>query len=86
MANEKLSKLLIDRGNLQRRTTFIPLNKIKGHVVPPDVVKFAQSLVNNNNRFICTLSKKHAIRQFPLKYLKNVQVGEVGLVKKLNCF
>lgn len=39
------SKKLLQRGNLQHRTTFIPLNKIQGGKINPNIVKFAQDLV-----------------------------------------
>jgi hypothetical protein len=41
------SKLLLQRGNLQTRTTIIPLNKISAHVIEPHIVKRAQQIVCN---------------------------------------
>ncbi|CAH0728190.1 unnamed protein product, partial [Brenthis ino] len=41
---EVTSKLLLQRGRLQSRTTIIPLNKISAHVIPPDTVRLAQEI------------------------------------------
>ncbi|RVE55287.1 hypothetical protein evm_000185 [Chilo suppressalis] len=38
------SKLLLQRGNLQTRTTIIPLNKISGHVIDASTVRRAQQI------------------------------------------
>ncbi|KAG6453229.1 hypothetical protein O3G_MSEX008044 [Manduca sexta] len=38
------SKLLLQRGNLQTRTTIVPLNKISGHVIDPETVRIAQEI------------------------------------------
>ncbi|XP_053614104.1 structural maintenance of chromosomes protein 2 [Plodia interpunctella] len=38
------SKLLLQRGNLQSRTTIIPLNKISGHVIDADTLRLAQEV------------------------------------------
>ncbi|CAG9864049.1 unnamed protein product [Phyllotreta striolata] len=40
---------LLKKGNLQNRTTFIPLNKIKGGKIHPKIVKLAQNLVGPEN-------------------------------------
>ena len=42
--NEKTGELLLKKGNLQRRVTIIPLNKIRYHTVPPQKVLSAQKL------------------------------------------
>lgn len=39
------SKLILQKGDLQSRTTMIPLNKIKGHTINPQAVKLAKNLV-----------------------------------------
>ncbi|XP_063831712.1 structural maintenance of chromosomes protein 2 [Ostrinia nubilalis] len=41
---EVTSKLLLQRGNLQTRTTIIPLNKISGHVIDAQTVRRAQEI------------------------------------------
>ncbi|KOB71334.1 Structural maintenance of chromosomes protein [Operophtera brumata] len=41
---EVTSKLLLQRGNLQTRTTIIPLNKISGHVIDAHTVAAAQDI------------------------------------------
>ncbi|KAL0869443.1 hypothetical protein ABMA27_007677 [Loxostege sticticalis] len=41
---EVTSKLLLQRGNLQTRTTIIPLNKISGHVIDAQTVRKAQEI------------------------------------------
>ncbi|CAB3219835.1 unnamed protein product [Arctia plantaginis] len=41
---EVTSKLLLQRGQLQTRTTIIPLNKISGHVIDRETVKLAQKI------------------------------------------
>uniref|UniRef100_A0A1Y1M3E5 Structural maintenance of chromosomes protein n=1 Tax=Photinus pyralis TaxID=7054 RepID=A0A1Y1M3E5_PHOPY len=43
------SKKLLERGNLQSRTTFIPLNKIQGGKIDQRTIKFAQDLVGIEN-------------------------------------
>lgn len=40
------SKLLLQRGQLQTRTTIIPLNKITGHVIDRQTVQLAQQIVS----------------------------------------
>lgn len=42
--NEKTGELLLKKGNLQRRVTIIPLNKIRYRTVPPQKVLRAQEL------------------------------------------
>lgn len=42
--NEVTSKLLLQRGQLQTRTTIIPLNKISGYVIDRDTVAAAQRI------------------------------------------
>lgn len=48
---EQTGKLLLQKGQLQRRYTFIPLNKISAHSIPGDVVKRAEGLVGKGNVF-----------------------------------
>lgn len=47
--NEQVSKQILTYGQLQQRTTFLPLNKIKGAKIPANVVKLAQDLVGKEN-------------------------------------
>lgn len=48
--NDETGKLLLERGNLQRRTTFVPLNKIQPSSPMDDrVIQRAQSLVGREN-------------------------------------
>lgn len=42
------SKKLLQKGQLKRRYTIIPLNKIAGKKINPDTIKKAKSLVNIN--------------------------------------
>jgi structural maintenance of chromosome 2 len=44
--NEVTGKLLLDKGKLQRRVTFIPLNKINGHVVDANTFEKAKRVAN----------------------------------------
>ncbi|KAI4468751.1 structural maintenance of chromosomes protein 3 [Holotrichia oblita] len=44
-----VSKKLINKGNLQHRTTFIPLNKIRANRMSPNVIKEAYRLVGKEN-------------------------------------
>lgn len=46
---ERTSKVLIERGQLRRRVTFIPLTKIEGHRIPPHVVQKAKAVVGDPN-------------------------------------
>lgn len=43
------SKLLLQRGNLQSRTTFIPLNKIQSHAMDQRTIKLAQNMFGEEN-------------------------------------
>lgn len=49
---EVTAKKLVQRGNLQYRTTFIPLNKIQGGKIDNNTIKLAQDLVNFKMYFI----------------------------------
>ena len=49
MDNEETAKELLKDGQLQRRYTFIPLNKITSSQVPTTVVGRAQSLVGKDH-------------------------------------
>ena len=49
MDNEETAKELLKDGQLQRRYTFIPLNKITSSQVPTAVVGRAQSLVGKDH-------------------------------------
>ena len=42
-------KKLLQNGQLKRRYTIIPLNKISAHPIQPDVVKRAENVVGKNN-------------------------------------
>lgn len=42
-------KKLLQKGQLKRRYTIIPLNKIAGRKINPDTIKKAKSLVNEIN-------------------------------------
>jgi structural maintenance of chromosome 2 len=74
-------KKLLQKGDLQHRTTFIPLNKIQGKKMSDNIVKFAQDLVGEEN-------VQPAISH--LKYDKRLQVvmefifGNVFICKDLN--
>ncbi|KAI3817894.1 hypothetical protein L1987_11694 [Smallanthus sonchifolius] len=46
---ENTGKQLLEKGDLRRRMTFIPLNKIQSHPVPPKVQKDAVNLVGKGN-------------------------------------
>uniref|UniRef100_A0A182QA09 Structural maintenance of chromosomes protein n=1 Tax=Anopheles farauti TaxID=69004 RepID=A0A182QA09_9DIPT len=43
------SKKLLQKGQLQTRTTMIPLNKISGRQIDPSVAQFAEQLVGKDN-------------------------------------
>lgn len=47
--NEQTAQALIDRGQLKRRVVTIPLNKIRGQQVKPEVLNTAKDLVGSNN-------------------------------------
>lgn len=47
--DENVSKKLIKNGDLQRRTTFIPMNKLKANPISVEVVRAAQKLVGAEN-------------------------------------
>ncbi|KAJ3688750.1 hypothetical protein LUZ61_017914 [Rhynchospora tenuis] len=47
--SEDTGKILIKNGNLARRTTFIPLNKISTYLIPPNVQQKAAQLVGREN-------------------------------------
>lgn len=44
--NEETGKLLLEKGNLRRRCTIIPIAKIKGSVISEDKIKRAKQLVS----------------------------------------
>uniref|UniRef100_A0A0X3NVR8 Structural maintenance of chromosomes protein n=1 Tax=Schistocephalus solidus TaxID=70667 RepID=A0A0X3NVR8_SCHSO len=46
---EKTGKLLLERGQLRRRITMLPLNQIRGPSIPPEVLDRAQRLVGAQN-------------------------------------
>nr|CAD7428036.1 unnamed protein product [Timema monikensis] len=46
---EVTSKKLLKRGQLQRRTTIIPLNKISGHSMNQNTIRTAEQLVGKDN-------------------------------------
>lgn len=51
--NDETGKLLLERGNLQRRTTFMPLNKIQaGQPVDDRTIQRAHSLVGRDNAIL----------------------------------
>ncbi|THD21367.1 Structural maintenance of chromosomes protein 2 [Fasciola hepatica] len=49
VACDKTGKLLLERGQLRRRVTMLPLNQIRGTVIPPAVVKQAETVVGATN-------------------------------------
>ena len=46
---EKTGELLLKKGNLQRRVTIIPLNRIKHNTIPPSKVKEAEKLASKGS-------------------------------------
>lgn len=46
MDNEQTGKLILDKGQLKRRCTMIPLNKIQGRPIDPATVMRAERLVS----------------------------------------
>ncbi|KAK9506498.1 hypothetical protein O3M35_008426 [Rhynocoris fuscipes] len=50
--NEQIASKLIEKGQLQRRMTFAPLNKIRGSKMSSDIVKKAEKLVGKGNVFL----------------------------------
>ena len=48
---ENTGKQLLQNGDLRRRVTIIPLNKIQSHRVPPRVQNAAVRLVSPNQAF-----------------------------------
>ncbi|XP_039757751.1 structural maintenance of chromosomes protein 2 [Pararge aegeria] len=48
--SDATSKLLLQRGRLQARTTIIPLNKIRAHVVPPAKLRAAQDIAGGADK------------------------------------
>lgn len=47
--NDETGKLLLERGNLQTRTTIIPMSKINSNVIDYGIVGLAQNLVGKEN-------------------------------------
>lgn len=47
--DEVVSKKILERGQLQTRTTIIPISKIRGSTIPAHKVKYAQDLVGAEN-------------------------------------
>ncbi|KAM7536776.1 hypothetical protein Aperf_G00000085721 [Anoplocephala perfoliata] len=47
--NETTGKALLERGQLARRVTMLPLNRIRGAPIPPEVLRKAQSAVGADN-------------------------------------
>ncbi|KAI5063026.1 hypothetical protein GOP47_0021573 [Adiantum capillus-veneris] len=47
--SEQTGKLLLERGNLRRRVTIIPLNKIESHPIPARIQDTASKLVGRGN-------------------------------------
>lgn len=47
--NEQTAKMILEKGNLKKRVTFIPLNKINGSTINPSVVHRAKQLVGEEN-------------------------------------
>ena len=47
--NEQIGKQLIERGRLERRTNFIPLNKIQGHPIQPQILDRAAKIAGGRN-------------------------------------
>lgn len=47
--NEIVSKKILEKGQLQTRTTIIPISKIRGSLIPADRVAMAQKLVGAEN-------------------------------------
>lgn len=47
--NEIVSKKILEKGQLQTRTTIIPISKIRGSLIPADRVALAQKLVGRDN-------------------------------------
>lgn len=47
--DQDTAQLLLDRGNLQRQTTFLPLDKIQGRTIDPNKLRAAEELVGHEN-------------------------------------
>lgn len=49
MDNEKTGKLILERGQLRRRVTMLPLTQIRGVSIPDEVTQKAQRLFGADN-------------------------------------
>ena len=47
--SEVTGKKLLQKGQLSRRYTIIPLNKISARAMDPSIIKRAESIVSNNS-------------------------------------
>ena len=54
METEQVGKKLLEKGELKRRVTIIPLNKIAATTISNDAVKRAESLVSVFTRHLST--------------------------------
>lgn len=53
--NEETGKALLERGQLRRRVTIIPLNKIVDNTIPPQTVKQARRVMPSGGELHCAL-------------------------------
>ncbi|XKL61203.1 hypothetical protein PGB90_008260 [Kerria lacca] len=49
--NEEVSKMLIQHGQLRSRTTFVPLNKIRGNTINDSVLRTVKNLIGPDKAF-----------------------------------
>ncbi|KAJ8926989.1 hypothetical protein NQ314_020550, partial [Rhamnusium bicolor] len=79
--SEVTSKKLLQKGNLQLRTTFIPLNKIRANKMDNNIIRLAQELVGKENcRPALSLLKYDRELQNAMEFI----FGNVFICKDMN--
>ena len=46
--SDKTGKLILQYGELKRKTTIIPMNQIRSYIIPESVIKTAKNLVGQD--------------------------------------
>ncbi|XP_060524474.1 structural maintenance of chromosomes protein 2 [Cylas formicarius] len=78
---EVTGKKLLQRGDLQTRTTFIPLNKVTSHKMDPGTIRLAQNLVGKEN---CQPALQLINYDQQLEPAMNLVFGNVFVCKNLD--
>ncbi|KAK2704127.1 hypothetical protein QYM36_017575, partial [Artemia franciscana] len=86
--DDETSKLLIEKGQLRNRTTFIPLNKIQAHKIDDGRMQYAKNKFGKNDLFLALdlIEFDPGVRSAVEYVFGNTLIATTGQIAKQACY